>query len=206
MYQKNKAKKTKNSALTALLCLGLPFLSSSYAQNQRATDSVWKDKKTHLVWQRCNVGEQWDGRQCQGKAARLTWDTVATYVKQVNEKTGGGRGRWRLPTIDELATLRRCSKGWMKVTRNQSVHPMIVSTVIHNQRGSIQLLPVHCKRGSFAPTVNPRLFPTAKDAFYWTSSETNENFMVLGVDFRHGIVRSSSKALRAYARLVRRDK
>ncbi len=199
-------RKNKNRLLLAVPFLALPFLSPSYAQNQQDKTGIWKDKKTHLIWQRCNLGEQWNGQVCQGKAAQLTWDTAVAYVEHLNEKNSEGQTEWRLPALDELMTLRRCSKGWVKETTTQSARPVTINTTIQNQRGMTKLAPIHCQRGSFKPTISRRLFPTAKSAFYWTSSETNENLMVLGVDFQNGIAMSSSKALPSYVRLVRNAK
>ena len=53
------------------------------------------DKETGLTWQRCVVGQAWDGKTCTGEPKQFTWDQA---MKQ-------GKGNWRLPTRDELITL-----------------------------------------------------------------------------------------------------
>jgi Protein of unknown function (DUF1566) len=61
--------------------------------------SMVLDKATNLVWQRCSVGQQWNGNDCAGKASSFT---------MVQAKRIAPEG-WRLPTKDELLTLLWCS-------------------------------------------------------------------------------------------------
>ena len=58
-----------------------------------------KDKKTGLIWQRCLVGEEWDGQNCTGEFEYFSIDKIKPYLSQK-------ASRWRLPTIDELLTLK----------------------------------------------------------------------------------------------------
>jgi len=54
------------------------------------------DRKTDLTWQRCSVGQRWDGDLgCVGVIEQMTWD-------EAKAKAADG---WRVPTRDELATL-----------------------------------------------------------------------------------------------------
>lgn len=58
-------------------------------------DTVY-DKKSHLTWAHCSVGQHWkDGVGCEGTAKTFTFDDAQKL------RSGG----WRLPTGDELATL-----------------------------------------------------------------------------------------------------
>ena len=78
-------------------------------------DSVY-DKKTNLTWQRCSVGQKWDGARCAGNAERFTFDDAHNLGDQA----------WRVPTKDELASLidqNRKAKG---------LKPMINITVFPN--------------------------------------------------------------------------
>lgn len=60
-----------------------------------SNDSI-TDSKTGLVWQRCLVGQTFDGTVCTGTATTFTdFDSALS-----NTKDG-----WRLPTIKELSSL-----------------------------------------------------------------------------------------------------
>jgi hypothetical protein len=70
------------------------------------------DEVSHLLWQRCSVGQQWkDGSGCTGAVKPLTW------VDAKQEQSGG----WRLPTRDELVSL--VSKACAKPTIDSAAFP-----------------------------------------------------------------------------------
>jgi hypothetical protein len=54
-----------------------------------------KDTKTGLVWQRCSVGQAWNGRTCSGEAKTFNFDQAQALTT---------RG-WRVPSKDELSSL-----------------------------------------------------------------------------------------------------
>ncbi len=60
--------------------------------------SLARDPKTGLVWQRCSVGQTWNGNTCTGVAKNL----FSSNFKQL-ELNG-----WRVPSVRELATLIQC--------------------------------------------------------------------------------------------------
>lgn len=74
-----------------------------------------KDKVTGLIWQRCSIGQTWDGNTCTGTATRHTWQQALTVAKNL------GNG-YRLPNIKELNSIveRQCS------------HPIINSKIFPN--------------------------------------------------------------------------
>lgn len=58
------------------------------------------DRHKRLMWQRCSVGQSWDGRTCVGRAARLEWDAAARL------RNGHcGYDDWRLPDLTDLEGL-----------------------------------------------------------------------------------------------------
>lgn len=57
-----------------------------------------KDTVTGLIWQRCSIGQQWDGNTCTGTATEHTWQQALTVAKNL------GNG-YRLPNIKELASI-----------------------------------------------------------------------------------------------------
>ncbi|MDH7793549.1 DUF1566 domain-containing protein [Ochrobactrum sp. AN78] len=58
------------------------------------------DKKAKLIWKRCALGMHWSAREktCRGEADAFTHSEAEVQAAK------SGRG-WRLPTVDELATL-----------------------------------------------------------------------------------------------------
>lgn len=61
--------------------------------------TVVKDSKTGLFWQRCSVGQSFNGKNCTGEASLYTWQQAIEYAQKQGEN-------WRVPTIDELKTLQ----------------------------------------------------------------------------------------------------
>jgi len=59
-----------------------------------------KDLETGLLWQRCVLGQQWDGQSCTGDAVAQDWNTAT--------KTATGNG-WRIPSQKELQSLSETS-------------------------------------------------------------------------------------------------
>lgn len=57
-----------------------------------------KDTVTGLIWQRCSVGQQWNGSTCTGTAITHTWQQALSVAKNL------GNG-YRLPNIKELQSL-----------------------------------------------------------------------------------------------------
>jgi hypothetical protein len=64
---------------------------------QNSGAEVW-DKQTDLIWQRCSLGQSWDGSTCTGAATRHTWQQALEAAKAA----GGG---WALPNKRELSSL-----------------------------------------------------------------------------------------------------
>lgn len=77
------------------------------------------DKQTGLIWQRCSLGQNWNGITCAGTASGHTWIDALAKAKAV------GNG-YRLPNIKELRSLREIA----------CVQPAINSTFFPKTAGS----------------------------------------------------------------------
>lgn len=55
------------------------------------------DKQTKLVWQRCLLGQNWNGSECLGAPENLTWSKALVLVKNTNV--------WRIPDVKELESI-----------------------------------------------------------------------------------------------------
>ncbi|MBJ6938275.1 DUF1566 domain-containing protein, partial [Vibrio cholerae] len=57
---------------------------------------------TGLIWQRCSLGQSWDGTDCTGEATTFTWEEALAAAAQ---HTFAGRNDWRLPNKNELVSI-----------------------------------------------------------------------------------------------------
>jgi serine/threonine protein kinase len=62
---------------------------------------IVEDTRTKLQWQRCSLGQTWNGASCAGEAKKYNWDEARRIAPS----------GWRLPTKEELASLVYCSSG-----------------------------------------------------------------------------------------------
>ena len=100
--------------ITTSLCIGL-LLCSTVIHAQKCENDVPKtgndsryeilsngsevrDKKTNLIWQRCSLGQKWDGNTCIGTAQDYSWDEALTIIGKLGTQ-------YRMPNIKELQSL-----------------------------------------------------------------------------------------------------
>lgn len=67
--------------------------SSRYELLAEGTEVL--DRATGLIWQRCSLGQTWDGSGCAGAAATYTWQEALAQAD----------GHWRVPNVKELRSL-----------------------------------------------------------------------------------------------------
>lgn len=143
--------------------------------------SLARDPKTGLVWQRCSVGQTWNGSTCTGQVETFTHD-------QAQKQASRG---WRVPTVRELHSLVWCSSG---KTRDRD-DPKDGGPLIANL----------CTGQYQSPTIRSGAFPATPGAVYWTASPYVGNSLNAGVvNFNSGGVGSYGDRYYSYAvRLVR---
>ena len=66
------------------------------------SDGTVTDTWTWLIWQRCSLGQTWDGNTCTGTATTYTWQGA---LQQASSNSFADYGDWRLPNIEELRSL-----------------------------------------------------------------------------------------------------
>ena len=104
------------------------------------------DTTTQLEWQRCSLGQTWNGRTCTGEANPYTWDQARAAADRVSG--------WRLPTIDELRTLVYCSSG----------QPARFNSSGRSCSGDYQ-----------RPTIVTEAFPETPSSVFWSGSPNAYN-------------------------------
>lgn len=200
----------------------LSMTSTAYAVSdaELMKQGIWRDAKTGLMWDRCSIGQSWNGTTCTGQAIKLNWQDAKDYVKQfTNQQAKGGYSDWRLPTIQELDSIRYCSTGWYQVTEivseltaqgrvEREVSRAKIKTIPANKGGTIQV-PYECAKGSDKPAIDTTIFPKTIetiDDFYWSSSSgALGNYNAWGVGFYIGNDDYLDKDGSAYVRAVRSD-
>ena len=78
------------------------------------------DKQTRLIWQRCSLGQSWDGSTCTGTATTHKWIDALTKAKALGS-------RYRLPNIKELMSLQEeaCSDSSI----NENIFPAMPKSI-----------------------------------------------------------------------------
>ncbi len=65
-------------------------------------DGTVTHHKTGLIWQRCSLGQTWDGSYCIDNATTYNWPASAPQAK---DNLFAGYSDWRLPNKNELASI-----------------------------------------------------------------------------------------------------
>ena len=135
---------------------------------------IVEDIVTGLNWQRCCLGQTWDGRTCLGEAQTFSWDDAR---RAAHDFPG-----WRLPTIDELRSLVYCSSGLpVRFSQDQP-----------------------CKGSYQVPTIVEAAFPNSPANCFWSASTSTFNpKSVWIVRFNVGASNGHPKDGRFCVRLVR---
>jgi hypothetical protein len=86
---------------------------NSIRENTPDSDFTFHDegtatnKTTGLMWMRCALGMQWEGKDCSGTAGTFTW---TEGLKSASLHEFAGYNDWRLPNKNELVSIveERC--------------------------------------------------------------------------------------------------
>jgi Protein of unknown function (DUF1566) len=94
--------------LTALtLCASACLISSSHAQTELSLFIVQQDRlvdvSRHIEWLRCPLGQKWVTSACRGTALALSLDDTQKAIALIDPHN---TTQWRLPSRDELASLK----------------------------------------------------------------------------------------------------
>jgi len=69
-------------------------------------DGTATHKTTGLMWMRCSLGQQWDGKACTGTPTNYTWKEALQAAKNFEF---AGHDDWRLPNKNELESIVEAS-------------------------------------------------------------------------------------------------
>ena len=119
-------------------------------------DGTVTDSKTNLMWMRCAIGQTWTGSACKGKAKEISWNEAIRYSIKFSDYDN-----WRLPTIDELATLVYCSNGNPDYFSNgKNANSETGDWGCYGKPGMDHV----------RPTIALEVFPNCLSSLFWSSS------------------------------------
>ena len=85
----------------ALALVGLSCMAAAHAESRFVVSADGKevtDTQTKLVWQRCAMGQNWDGKLCAGKPTKIG-------LAKAKEMGTAMTPAWHLPTKEEMVSV-----------------------------------------------------------------------------------------------------
>lgn len=70
-----------------------------FDQFVRNKDGTVTDPRNGTIWQKCNIGQTWNGKVCKGKTTEMPWWSA---MQEAKKNRFLGHSDWRLPTFNEL--------------------------------------------------------------------------------------------------------
>lgn len=148
--------------------------SDEFMDNKNGTVTF---KNNGLMWQRCAVGQVWNGVTCDGDAEKFTWYSAMKLTSHF-----AGYDNWRLPTQIELMTLVHCFNGKFDIKKAKCLSDSSVKK----------------------PNINPLFFSKTQSLWFWSSSPyVYSNHYAWYIDFNQGHTNYNDKNAYMNVRLVR---
>lgn len=147
-------------ALAAMSLLAACGEAASPTPAKAAASAVVTDPATGLRWLRCAMGQAWQDGRCAGEAEALGLMEAQARVEALNAQVHEAIAQWRLPTLVELAALRRCDHGLVdeqfKLELSREQAPVTV--------------PRWCAGETTPPTIDTARFPDTPPRKFWSGS------------------------------------
>lgn len=93
------------AACNAQLALTRPDSRYQVVAGTAVAGSEVLDRVTGLIWQRCVLGMNWDGRSCSGSPSLHSWPQALAAAQSAAPSLAPGAAAWRLPDMKELISL-----------------------------------------------------------------------------------------------------
>lgn len=79
--------------------VGFTLKDSSLSKLKIHSETTFKQESANLIWSRYAFGQNWDGKQCLGRALKLNFDETNNHLVREQRNT---ELDWRIPTSFEL--------------------------------------------------------------------------------------------------------
>ena len=145
-------------------------------------EGIVLDYETNLIWLSCSLGQFWDAstQNCAGAANTYGWAEANAVQYDY-----AGFNNWRMPSIDELATIVYCSSGsptYFQLARND-----------------------YCSGIYDQPTLVSKVFPEQNSTKFWSSTRHEIFYSFARIDFENGFLMYDGHISLYQARLVREN-
>lgn len=151
-----------------------------------------KDSVTRLIWQRCSLGQRWNGKTCLGVAAAHSWTKAQEAANLAASSVGAGAAA--------LAKAPDAATSPISVSAPTSPNSLAPAWRLPTHKELYSLAEQACRN----PAINTVWFPATRANFHWSASPFSDdaNF-AWGVDFIDGSGGYDSKDGAYSVRLVR---
>lgn len=187
-FMKTLSSQLKLNKISLLAGLGLSVVliaNTAHANTPKAftaqeqadlmAKGMWYDERTGLIWDRCSVGQTWNGTTCEGVPKDLKYQELQTLVSQLNSQKHLGYGDWVIPTLDQLSTILDCPAFISYSTTKPIGEQLLYASCVQNERS---------ERGR----INSNLFinnikASEKEPYsyyrygYWSSTSSKSRFI-----------------------------
>lgn len=132
------------------------------------TTATIQDTKSGLTWRYCPVGRFGTTGECVGETSLLNYSEMLKAIDKLNTQNNslGIQGKWRLPTLKEIETIKLCNKSMTTLTiANKPTNISYTCKVSTNAKSS----------GFFDDIAFPYLANTS----IWSSNRVSKTDMTL---------------------------
>jgi hypothetical protein len=158
-----------------------------------------KDIVTRLIWQRCSLGQRWNGKTCLGTAAAHSWakaqEAAGVVAASVSEVSEGGAPSPFTTTATNAAALASTPDSALPSSSAPSWR-------LPTHKELYTLVEKACRN----PAINTVWFPATRANFHWSASPlSDDDSFAWGVDFSDGRGGYDAKVGTYSVRLVRAE-